>query len=569
MRRSLWLLLSTLLTYSSGKPVCRCLSYQPCWPSASEFAQLQSQLSEPLIKPTPPASACYPPSHPSGNCASVQDHLSDGLWRSNLPGSTQILNFESYTFKNGTIHACYYNTTLGVPCHQGNIPVLGVEAHNVGDVQAAVKFTKQHNLKLIIKNTGHDFLGRSSGRGGFMLWMHNLKDIHYDDHFILEGDPTYQPHKAITFGAGVQWAEAYAAAKANGRLIVGGISPGGSVGAAGGWILGGGHSALSPKYGLGVDNAIQFTIVLARGEYITANQYRNPDLFWALRGGGGGTFGVIINVTYRTYDILPMTLASVNATFSTPEIAHKVVTEFIKIHPTLSDAGWGGYSGWSNSTFSANYLVTNVSVLEANATLSSFINYAKSVVKEPQHFVAALYPLDSFYDFYSFLNSPGGSGGLLELTSRFMSRKKAQDEPEKVAQFTLGVDGLSFSFVAGGAVGRVHPDAVGVNPAWRDALGVLTGGSSWDEGTSAAEIQRLRQVALDELNNVLDKVSPNSGTYFNEASLYEKDFKKTFFGSHYDLLKKIKNEHDADDLFLVAEGVGSDDWDKSLNCRLH
>ena len=54
-----------------------------------------------------------------------------------------------------------------------------------------------------------------------------------------------------------------------------------------------------------------------------------------------------------------------------------------------------------------------------------------------------------------------------------------------------------------------------------------------------------------------------------QASLYEKDPKKTFFGSHYNLLKKIKRKYDADDLFLVAEGVGSDDWDKSLNCRLH
>ena len=57
---------------------------------------------------------------------------------------------------------------------------------------------------------------------------------------------------ALTIGAGVQWSEAYAAANASGRFIVGGISGGGSIGAAGGWILGGGHSAFSPKYGLGV-----------------------------------------------------------------------------------------------------------------------------------------------------------------------------------------------------------------------------------------------------------------------------------------------------------------------------
>jgi hypothetical protein len=56
---------------------------------------------------------------------------------------------------------------------------------------------------------------------------------------------------ALTVGAGVQWYDAYSAAQAQGRVIVGGISAGGSVGAAGGWVLGGGHSILSPKYGLG------------------------------------------------------------------------------------------------------------------------------------------------------------------------------------------------------------------------------------------------------------------------------------------------------------------------------
>lgn len=113
----------------------------------------------------------------------------------------------------------------------------------------------------------HDYLGRSAGRGGFMLWMHNLKNIFYDDRFVPDGAPSDESYKgegmiievlfmlrfvAITFGAGVQWSEAYAAVNARGRFMLGGVSPGGSVGAAGGWILGGGHGALAPKYGLGM-----------------------------------------------------------------------------------------------------------------------------------------------------------------------------------------------------------------------------------------------------------------------------------------------------------------------------
>ncbi|KAF8343329.1 FAD-binding domain-containing protein [Amanita rubescens] len=524
MAYAVWLLLSILLSHGSAKhpPSCRCLSYQPCWPSTSDFAQLESQLSVPLIKPIPPASACYPPSHPSGNCAAVQEHLTDATWRSNLPGAMQILNFESYVFKNGTIDACYYNTTLGYPCEQGNIPILGVEAQKVSDIQAAVRFAKKHNLKLIIKNTGHDFLGRSAGRGGFMLWTHKLKDITYDDHFVPDGVPSTESYKvtfaALTIGAGVQWSEAYAAANASGRFILGGISGGGSVGAAGGWILGGGHSAFSAKYGLGVDNVIQFTLVLASGEYAIANDYKNSDLFWALRGGGGGTFGVIATVTYRTHEVLPFASFNSSATFATPEVAKKFMTEFIRLHPDLSDKGWGGYASWSNTSFNHVYIGPNISVLEAKETFSPFIEPAKSIAKD---FQFEFGDFSSFYEFeHLFLSTPSGSGGLLELTSRLMSRKKAQEEPERVAELTLAV-GVGFSqvttflpFVAGGAVARVDPDNVGLNPAWRKGLGVLTGGASWDEGTSAAKIEVLIRDSLDQLNNYLDKVSPDSAVLY-------------------------------------------------------
>lgn len=144
----------SFFSLSSANPTCKCLSYEACWPSKSEFSQLASKLSQPLLKPVPPASACYPPSHPSGNCTNVLTHLTDGRSRSNIPGAMEAFNFETFTFENGTIDACYYNTTLGFPCEQGNIPILGVDARQVSDIQAGVKFAAKHNLRLVIKNTG-------------------------------------------------------------------------------------------------------------------------------------------------------------------------------------------------------------------------------------------------------------------------------------------------------------------------------------------------------------------------------------------------------------------------------
>jgi hypothetical protein len=145
-------------TTSLGSPTsgsrCRCVYGESCWPSDADFSSLASIVSQPLIHPVPPESACYPPSSPSGNCTAVLEGSFDGNWRSNQSGSMQSPNFESYYFPNGTISACYLNTSLGSPCEQGSVPVVGVDAQSVSDIQAAVKFAASHNLRLVVKNTG-------------------------------------------------------------------------------------------------------------------------------------------------------------------------------------------------------------------------------------------------------------------------------------------------------------------------------------------------------------------------------------------------------------------------------
>lgn len=86
-------------------------------------------------------------------------------------------------------------------------------------------------------------------------------------------------------------------------MLIGGAAP--TVGASGGWILGGGHSFASNTFGLGVDNVEQMRVVLPNGTYVTANRCQNQDMFFALRGGGGGTFGVLMETTSRVHPIVP------------------------------------------------------------------------------------------------------------------------------------------------------------------------------------------------------------------------------------------------------------------------
>ncbi|TFK31866.1 hypothetical protein BDQ12DRAFT_693389 [Crucibulum laeve] len=547
---------------------CRCLYGQSCWPNNSAFSSLETQLSQSIIRPIPVASPCYPASSPGGNCTDVQVHLHEGNWRADQSGALQNLNFETYTYKNGTISGCYVNASLGFLCEQGSIPPIGVDARSVSDVQAAVKFAAKNNLRLVVKNTGHDYLGRSTARGGFMLWTHHMKDIVYSPAFIPEGAQSSEAFNAITLGAGVQWHEAYNAVQSHGRFIVGGFSAGGSVGAAGGWVMGAGHSAFAPRHGLGVDNVIQFEIVTAKSEHLIVNSNQNSDLFWALRGGGGGTYGVVISTTYRTHEEFPLTSVIMVANFSSTTVAKSVVTEYLKIHPALADAGWGGYSSLSNATLQMLYVAPNRSVADTNLTMNTFFDFVSNVTGAPTQ--AFLLPYDSFFSWYTqfFSLGVGQVGYNVELGSRLLPRQMVETNAEKVADIMLSLEGgVALNFVAGGAVSKVDPESTGLNPSWRKAIAHVYFTEVWNDGDSSIVIEQARQRLRDKLN-ILDGIAPDSGTYLNEASLYEKDFQKTFFGAHYKKLKAIKNKYDPKGLFIVASGVGSDDWDSSLNCRL-
>lgn len=133
---------------------CRCIFGDSCWPSAGDFSKLAKQVSQPLLKPLPPASPCYPLSRPSGDCEATKRLWTDPSWRANQSGAMHSANFETFVFRNDTTSACFINTTLAIPCGQGSVPVVGVDARNDADVQAAVKFAAAHNLRVVVKGNG-------------------------------------------------------------------------------------------------------------------------------------------------------------------------------------------------------------------------------------------------------------------------------------------------------------------------------------------------------------------------------------------------------------------------------
>lgn len=130
----------------------------------------------------------------------------------------------------------------------------------MAQIQLAVNFARNQNLRLVIKNTGHDFAGKSSGGSALSIWTHHLKTISYLPSY---NSSTYSG-KALKIGSGAQAIDIYLAAKENGVTVVGG--EGQTVGVSGGYIQGGGHSPLAGIYGLAADSALEFDVITADGK---------------------------------------------------------------------------------------------------------------------------------------------------------------------------------------------------------------------------------------------------------------------------------------------------------------
>ena len=140
----------------------------------------------------------------------------------------------------------------GTECAQGNVPIYAINATQPSHIRAGIQFASKNNLKLVIKSTGHDLLGRSTAKGSLLLWTHYFRDMSFTDSFSVGGRDL---GSAVTVGSGVTLDELYSKCGERGKFVVAGNSR--TVAAAGGFIQGGGHSSFSPVFGLAVDNVLR------------------------------------------------------------------------------------------------------------------------------------------------------------------------------------------------------------------------------------------------------------------------------------------------------------------------
>ncbi len=166
-------------------------------------------------------------------------------------------------------------------------PLAVARPINAADVRAAVRWAVTHGVPLRARSGGHSYAGYSTIANGLVLDLHAMNGISVD-----RGAGT------ATIGAGAQLIDVYNGLGSRGATIPGGSCP--SVGITG-VTLGGGMGLAGRQYGLSADNLVGAQLVTADGRLRTVDRRSNPDLLWALRGGGGGNFGVVTQLTFNVH----------------------------------------------------------------------------------------------------------------------------------------------------------------------------------------------------------------------------------------------------------------------------
>lgn len=242
-------------------------------------------------------------------------------------------------FTNGS---CNPFTDPEDPCDVGSLVQYAVnvsassKAESITHYQATLAFASAHNVRLVIRNTGHDYYGKSTGPGALALWTHYLKDVD-----VIDYSSSYFTGKALRLGAGVGIGEANRAAATAGLVVVGGNSE--TVGIAGGYSQGGGHGILASSFGLSADNVLEWEVVTVEGAHVVAKPGSDfEDLYWALSGGGGGTYAAVLSVTIRAHP--DMKFAGANLTVVrnadvTSDVFYDVVRTFVESAPKFADLG--------------------------------------------------------------------------------------------------------------------------------------------------------------------------------------------------------------------------------------
>lgn len=348
-----------------------------------------------------------------------------------------------------------------------------------------------------------------------------------------------------------------------------------TVGLVGGYLQGGGHSILSTAYGMAADNLLQYEVITASGSYINASRTENSDLFWALAGGGGGSYAIVVSATVKAFDAMTTgggTVTIVSA-LTTSENFTAAVTSFHALAPAMVDLG-AAISYELNGDY---FVIDPVTVINSNASfvenevLGPWLAELSALGITPY---SQTYTTLDYYEHYAAYIGPLPEGHLAvesyQFGSRLIPRSLLVDDPATFGEVLANVTALGTT--SAGSISAYSGNSSdlwnSVNPVWRETIMQLQLTLPWNESDSFEDNVALQTEMTDVIVPEFVAITPNSGAYLNEASFMEEDWKNTFFGVNYDALLAIKEKWDPEGVFYAYKGVGSDAWTVASDGRM-
>lgn len=475
-----------------------------------------------------------------------------------------------------------------------------VAAESAADISAAVRFARAHSVRLVIKGRGHSYLGTSSAPDSLLVWTRKMDAVTVHDAFVPAGSGA-PPVPAVSVGAGCMWLHAYQSVTGGaGRYVQGGGCT--TVGVAG-LVQGGGFGSFSKAYGTAAASLLEAEIVTADGATRVVNRLQEPDLFWALKGGGGGTFGVVTRLTLATHE-LPNTFGGVFFTVRarSDEAFRRLLARFVDLYATrLCNPHWGEQVGAGpDNRLEVKMVFAGLTRAEAQAAWKPLIDFADANAGdyEGQDSVKVVaVPARLFWNarVYRFLAPSaiafderpgarptdfmwaGNEGEVGAFWHAYMSvwmpasllgpenRVRLVDAWMAASRhwwvnfhFNKGLAGASEATLEAARSTAMNPDVL---DAFALAI-VAADGPAAFAGLPAPDlaVARSHRDRVRAAMTALRTAAPDSGAYVNECDYFQPNWQKAFWGRNYARLARIKSRYDPEGLFVVHHGVGSERW---------
>ncbi|KAK8046239.1 hypothetical protein PG996_014303 [Apiospora saccharicola] len=512
---------------------CRTFPGDSSWPSESEWSDLNDQLNGSLIQTVPVAAPCYKDwgVYNKEQCDVIRVNFTNPYFHEADATSTMWPVWQG--------RSCLpTDDPDSSTCTLGGYPVYAVNVSTVAHIQVALAFARAKNLRFVIKNTGHCYLGKSNGAG------------------------------ALSVGAGVTVREVYEAADRYG------VSALGVLATLAGILRGGGHTPLSGLYGMAADQALAFEVVTADGKFVTASETSNPDLYWALQGGGGSTYGVVTSVIVRVHP----KIHSVMSTFdfqTSPALSNETffagIRAYLAHFVPFTDAGT--YSYFAITFANGTYTFSMQPFFAPNHTLASFERLTKPLLDEWASLGIPIVPnttvydafLPAYLDNWSMSTEVGASvvGGTNSLPSNRLFPRANFADP---AKFNATWAAVARHMKGGHRIIGYHQSPQnrlgvdnGVSSVWRSVVAFLITGADIPAGADAAQLARAGGGHRRHDGGLARGGARGRGR--GRANVMEPDWQASFYGEQYPRLLEIKRKWDPTGVFYATTGVGSEGWE--------